>query len=391
MKNRQKGFIGIVAIILIAFVVIGGGTYFYFTNASKSNYDEQLLVLGPKGISDMLNQGGAGSSGIQKEISKRILNESGDIGERVGLARILGESNSPEALATLAKVVFTTKNTELYRSSVEQLSRMGSANSEQQAKQITDVAIESYKNSTQKPELYYLFGGIIAKLGQPEGVNFLRGEAIKGGSTTSTLNASENKSAKTAMELSEAVKGRLAVPILANSLKINDTNSTEFIWSGQALSSIAFAEGATALLEWSKNSPDSCAELAGVWLGGFKDSHSIGVMLATDTSNIQFKSQKVKNEVLKAVTNYQKQYQSLSTSTSEKVDLEAQKAKILKMIKDKIQNDTITLDDRVQFLAAFYALGDEKITKQWNLFITSPDAETAQKNKDILFSMLSGK
>jgi hypothetical protein len=392
MRNTQRGFVWIVVMVIIALALIGGGTYYYLANASKNNYDEKFQILGAKGISNMLSQNQEGSNEIHKEISKRILNESGDTGERIGLARILGESNSPDALATLTQVVFTTKNLELYNSSVEQLRWMGSTNSEQQAKEMTGVAISSYINSDKRPELYYPFGWIIAKLGEPDGVKFLMDEAIKGGSTISLLNASENESAKTAMELSNVVKGRSSVSILAESLKINDINSTEFIWSGQALSSIQFKEGATALLEWTKNAPDSCAELARIWLANFRDSHSMGVMLGFDVSNFQFKSQKVREEVSKAVSNYQNSYPSLSTpSISENNNKENKKAKILKMIKDKIQNNTITIEDRVLFESEVRALDDEKITKQWNLFTTSPDLETAEKNKDILSSMLSDK
>ena len=390
MKNKQRGFVGIILTIIL--VLIGGGTYFYLINTSKINYEEQLAILGPKGISNLLNQNSTGSSGIQKEISKKILNESGDTQERIGLARILGESNTAEALETLSKVIFTTKNEELYRNSVEQLSRMSDASSEEESKQMTDIAIASYKKSAEKPELYYLFGGIIAKLGESNGVNFLRNEAIKGGLTISLLNTSKNESAKVSMELSKSIRGRLSVPTLANSLQINDPNSTEFIWSGQALSSIQFQEGAEALLNWSKNAPDNCAELAAIWLSGFRDSHSIDVMLALDISNTQYVSQKVKNEVMGAVKNYKKQYQSLiNTPAPEKIDSATQKIKILKMIEDKIQNDTITIDDHVKFLAAFTILGDEKITNQWNIFITSSDMETAKKNKDILIYMLSDK
>jgi hypothetical protein len=78
-------------------------------------------------------------------------------------------------------------------------------------------------------------------------------------------------------------------------------------------------------------------------------------------------------------------------TTTVKIDSKAQKAKILKILKDLKQDGVISFDDRVQLETGIRSLGDEAIVKQWNIFIASLDKETAQKNKDILISMLSGK
>jgi len=314
MKNKQKGFIGIPLIILIALVIAGGGFYAY-TNYSKARYEE--MVANPKNFSNLLSEGGMDAEFMQKEIAKRILNESGNEGERIGLARILGESNTPRALATLIKVIQSTKNQELYRGVVEQMSRMGYANSSEQAAQMTIEAKKGWETIAQldgsNEGLYYIYGAILAKLGEPDGISFLRSEAVRGGSTISELNSSNDVPAKVAMEVSLAVQGQSSVLILADALKRNDPNSTEFVWSGQALSSIGYEEGASALVKWSQTAPDSCAELAGKWLGNFKDSHSVEFMKGFSPL-LKFESQKVKDVVIKASENYSS-YPSVSLNT----------------------------------------------------------------------------
>ncbi len=81
----------------------------------------------------------------------------------------------------------------------------------------------------------------------------------------------------------------------------------------------------------------------------------------------------------------------VETTITVKLDSKAQKTKITKMIKEKINNGTVTFEDRVEIEIEIRTLHDEKIYEQWRIFMDSPDIETAEKNKDILISMLSGK
>lgn len=365
MKNKQKGFLGTATLIIIA-IILAGGAYLYFTGVSKNNYDEQLAVLGAKGISNLLREDGDGASGIQKEITKRILNESTDIGEKIGLARILGESNTPEALATLSKVSFTTKDSELYRSVIEQMGRMGSTDSEQQIKEMTKVAKDSWgmvaKLEEVNPKLYYVFGSILAKLGNSDGINFLRSEAIRGGSTISALNSSGNISAKIAMDFSSMVQGRESISILTESLKINDPTSTEFVWSGQALASIGYEEGASALIEWAKNAPDSCGELAEIWLGNFKDTHAVEVMRGFSPL-LKFQSQHVKDQVKKVAKKYQISY-SITSSDVE------------------VQKNTITDNEKINYAGkyTFTETGVQSTSKLAEYLLVIYKNDTVSKN-----------
>ena len=281
-----------------------------YTEPSK--YDAQIVGSASKGISARLGQSAKGSAEIQVEFAKRLLNESGNIGERISLARVLGESGTSEALATLTRAIFTTKDSELFRSIIEQLSRMGRAKSSQQAAQMTFEikkgweAVATYEDSKRNLSLYYPFGGILAKLGDPDSVRFLRSEAVRGGSTISELKSSNNIPATVAMEASNGVKGLSSISILTDSLLLNDPTLTEFVWSGQALSSTGYKEGASALVEWAKTAPDSCAPLVEKWLSGLRDSHAHAYMKEINTigKSIEFKSPVVKDAVLKVASKY---------------------------------------------------------------------------------------
>jgi len=78
---------------------------------------------------------------------------------------------------------------------------------------------------------------------------------------------------------------------------------------------------------------------------------------------------------------------------SQKIESRLNTAKFMKFFIDKVlgNNGTIAFEDRVKLEADIRALGDEILVKQWDVFVSSPDSETAQKSAVRLMSMLSNR
>lgn len=68
-------------------------------------------------------------------------------------------------------------------------------------------------------------------------------------------------------------------------------------------------------------------------------------------------------------------------------------SKFMKLFVDKVlgTNGTISFEDRVKLEADVRGLGDESVVKQWEVFTTSEDSDTAQKNAVLLMSILMNK
>lgn len=260
--------------------------------------------LASKLISQQLSEYKNGAIDVQSDIASYIKNETEDERERIGLARILGESNTPEALGALTDALFITRSSLLQRSILEQLDRMGTRQSPEQVESMAKVAQDVWLKTSQRQEmavaLYPALAGILARLGNPAGVDFLRNQALDGGTTITELSMSNRDSSMAAMNASLKVRGTESLSLLTSALRMNDPQSIGFVWSGQALVSIGRPEATTALIEWSKTAPDSCAETAADWLGAVRDSRSHALVLefATNGEKLHFASSRVKNLVL---------------------------------------------------------------------------------------------
>lgn len=93
---------------------------------------------------------------------------------------------------------------------------------------------------------------------------------------------------------------------------------------------------------------------------------------------------------------YTKNIREQEAKTDEQIartDERIETSKFMKFFVDKVlgTNGTISFEDRVKLEADIRALGDERLTKQWEAFVASPDSETAQKEAVLLMSMLSSK
>lgn len=275
--------------------------------------DRQLRARIVKGLSYRLRRAEDGAREILMQIAERLRDESGNEGERISLARVLGESDSPDALAILIETVRSTRNSNLSRAILEQLDRMGSPETPQQVSAMANVAKASWQdivpNENSATALYAGLGKILAKVGDPEAVRFLRMEAVLGGMTIAALDASGSDSSVAAMNASFQVRGSANVPILADALRKDDPSATEFIWSGQALVSLGRPEATSAIIEWAKVAPDSCAETAAAWIGSVRDSRSHALVreLAASGAQMQFASSLVKQAVLASADKLAKQ------------------------------------------------------------------------------------
>ena len=78
---------------------------------------------------------------------------------------------------------------------------------------------------------------------------------------------------------------------------------------------------------------------------------------------------------------------------SENIESRLQTAQFMKFFIDKVlgTNGTIAFEDRVKLEADIRALGDGSLVKQWEVFVASPDSETAQQSAVKLMSMLSNR
>lgn len=74
-----------------------------------------------------------------------------------------------------------------------------------------------------------------------------------------------------------------------------------------------------------------------------------------------------------------------------KTEARLQKSRFMKLFVDKVlgTNGTISFEDRVKLEADVRALGDQNLTAQWEVFVSSTDSETAQQSAVKLMSMLA--
>ena len=279
-----------------------GGLWALYTQ--PAGVDPQTRAQAAKWISEKLGEAVSGSEDLQQKIAAKLLNEAGDEGERLGLARILAESNTPEGLSTLVNAVLSTRNPALQRSIIEQLGRMGSGRSPEQVAAMTQVAVNGWQRIPERPDLQpgllSVMSGLLAKFGDPEGISLLRTQAVQGGATLAEFENKANDASIVAMNSSLKVQGPQSIPLLKGALQKSNPTSTEFIWSGQALASMGRPEATAALIEWAKVAPDSCAETAGAWIGAVRDSrsHALVSELAASGAQMQFASSRVKQAVL---------------------------------------------------------------------------------------------
>jgi len=257
-----------------------------------------------KWISQRLAESKQGTGDVGKDMARRLLDEAVDARERDGLARILGESNTPEGLSALTDALFSTPSSLLQRSIIEQIGRMGAHQSPEQVRAMTEVALDAWQKVGQKPEigsaLYSILSGLLAKLGDPEGIAFLRSQALEGGATVTELDASNRDASLAAMNASLQVRGTESITFLSSALQKNEPGSTEFVWSGQALATMGRPEATAALIDWAKHAPDASAESAATWIGAVRDSRSHALVreLAASGAQMQFASDRVKQAVL---------------------------------------------------------------------------------------------
>jgi len=88
-----------------------------------------------------------------------------------------------------------------------------------------------------------------------------------------------------------------------------------------------------------------------------------------------------------------KQQDEATIAESQKIEQRLQTAQFMKFFIDKVlgTNGTIAFEDRVKLEADIRALGDDTLVKQWDVFVTSADSETAQQSAVKLMSMLSNR
>jgi Ca2+/Na+ antiporter len=78
---------------------------------------------------------------------------------------------------------------------------------------------------------------------------------------------------------------------------------------------------------------------------------------------------------------------------ADKIEYRLQTAQFMKFFIDKVlgTNGTIAFEDRVKLEADIRAFNDDTLLKQWDVFVTSKDSETAQQSAVRLMSMLSNR
>ncbi len=92
-------------------------------------------------------------------------------------------------------------------------------------------------------------------------------------------------------------------------------------------------------------------------------------------------------------TNNIKVEQNKSEEEIAKSQERLQTAKFMKLFIDKVLNmeSELNFEDRVKLESDVRSMGDPAIIKQWEIFVSSPDAKTQQEDAVKLMSMLSSK
>ena len=268
-------------------------------------------ILG-KAISCKLQMKTELGDSVYTEIASVVLNPAADEGLRMRLVGILAESGSAEALRILLDSLKESNSRPFVRKVIEGVSYMGSRiYTERDDSAVTDVARsywQEFSASESAPaSLYNSLSGVVARIGTAEGVQFLLSEAIRGGTDIEALEKNGSEASIAAMNASRGVRGGHAIPALQQSLRLSDPMSTEFIWTGQALASLGRPEATSALIEWAQTAPDSCAQLAGVWLSSVRDSRSQALMRQMNSTGktLQFRSASVRDAVFAAASKFE--------------------------------------------------------------------------------------
>ncbi len=76
-----------------------------------------------------------------------------------------------------------------------------------------------------------------------------------------------------------------------------------------------------------------------------------------------------------------------------KTDERLRVSRFMKLFIDKVlsTSGTITFEDRVKLESDVREIGDEAIIKQWEVFVSSKDSDSAQKSAVLLMSLLMNK
>ncbi len=76
-----------------------------------------------------------------------------------------------------------------------------------------------------------------------------------------------------------------------------------------------------------------------------------------------------------------------------KTDERLKVSRFMKLFIDKVlsTSGTITFEDRVKLESDVREIGDEAIIKQWEVFVSSKDSDSAQKSAVLLMSLLMNK
>ena len=92
-------------------------------------------------------------------------------------------------------------------------------------------------------------------------------------------------------------------------------------------------------------------------------------------------------------TNNIKKEDEKTIEETTKLEERLETAQFMKFFIDKVlgTNGTISFEDRVKLESDIRDLGDDTLVKQWEVFVASPDSETAQQSAVRLMSMLANR
>ena len=213
---------------------------------------------------------------------------------------VLGEVSTPEALQVLLDSVRNLQDGALKNQALQAIAALGDKRPDMRFRtELSPLYEAEWKASlvgNDARKLQALAAGL-AKTGTPEGVGLLLGEIQKTGDVPLTA---DNAAATVAAGALRDLRNPEAIPVLDTALVSGETQRMRDA-AGYAFSCMGNQKASEVLLKWAVAAGDEGAPVVKEWFSRLRDDGSIQALKKSLADGTAFRSQAVKDEILRAV------------------------------------------------------------------------------------------
>lgn len=224
-----------------------------------------------------------GKADVLMEIDRLISDSAVSESTRIALARMLGESATPEGVMRLLEMNRQNQSSATVRhAAVEALGDIASHRwDETYREELTPSLVKAWEQAGTDPELRRALGKAIAEAGSPVGVEVLFSMMLSAGTTAEELRNSQNDDVWTAVEAINHITNPGAIEPLSVYLQRSSVGGLAYLAAGSVLANMGRVEATQRILEYAQSAPESAAPYVQSWLSQVKDTKSLRLMRET--------------------------------------------------------------------------------------------------------------